>query len=344
MPDSRQKLYVKCLLLAHNCEEFCKYYVLSYGKLHTDDCRRSALAFLRAYRALLKEVPAVANDSFIGDRGKTRQIKPILLALGRFGKRGDVQLDFPALRMAFAILTGNLAKALGVAEPETRMTSSKSKELETLLKWRGYFPPPIPEQMEQIMEWASKRDTIVVVGDIRRSQDMMKYAAGERDFLRRMEKFLQKTRKMLRAHCGLFDKFTGDGFLAYFNRNLCNWQQVDYVRCFIGFLSEYQAFTTKYFELWQRTLKKLPRERVGLAIGADLGSVTLHNEEDHLIAIGEPVVWATIMASAAKAGEVMVNNRLYEVLRGRRELVFEPREETSKSGESFLGRLVRLKR
>jgi hypothetical protein len=43
------------------------------------------------------------------------------------------------------------------------------------------------------------------------------------------------------------------------------------------------------------------------------------------------------MESAAKTGEVLVNNLLYEELRGRQDIAFDERPEVTKSGESFLG-------
>jgi hypothetical protein len=72
-----------------------------------------------------------------------------------------------------------------------------------------------------------------------------------------------------------------------------------------------------------------------LAIGADLGRVSFQSLDYHVVAVSESIVWASRMASAAKAEEVLVNNLLYQTLRLRTDLVFESREASTKSGESF---------
>ena len=72
-----------------------------------------------------------------------------------------------------------------------------------------------------------------------------------------------------------------------------------------------------------------------MAIGADLGRVSFQSLDYHVVAVSESIVWASRMASAAKAEEVLVNNLLYQTLLRRTDLVFESREASTKSGESF---------
>ncbi len=76
-------------------------------------------------------------------------------------------------------------------------------------------------------------------------------------------------------------------------------------------------------------------------MGADLGLVSFQNLKYHLVAVGEPIVWASRMAACACANEVVVNNLLFEVLNGREGLEFTRREASTKSGEGFLWRVLR---
>ena len=82
-------------------------------------------------------------------------------------------------------------------------------------------------------------------------------------------------------------------------------------------------------------VRKIPSQAVGLAVGADVGRVSFQSLDYHVVAVSESIVWASRMASAAKAEEVLVNNLLYQALRQRKDLVFESREASTKSGESF---------
>lgn len=349
MSDLQRELYLECLLLSQNCEAFCNYYFTSQGQLHADVCRRSVADFLAAYDSLRRRDPATAAGTFIADRGKEKTLTQVLPTLRRLARRQREPQDlsgWPEILMFFAILRRNLAKALGVGVPATRMTWAKGRELQSFIRWRGHFPPPIPEQMGERIRWAGETDTIAVFGDVRHSQDVMKYGASAVDFARRMGEFVGESRRMIRKYCGLFDKFTGDGFLAYFNEHLCQWHGLNYVDCFTAFLTEYVDYAQEHFEAWRRTLRKLPVEPVGLAIGADMGTVTFRDYDDHLVAVGEPIVWANRMCSEARAGEILVNNLLSEALRGRkrRELSLAPRNGLTKSGESFVATMVSIKK
>jgi class 3 adenylate cyclase len=137
------------------------------------------------------------------------------------------------------------------------------------------------------------------------------------------------------------DKFTGDGFVAYFNESICRAAGSDHIDCFLSFLREELEFAGAQFSEWVRHARKLPEKPIGLAVGADLGLVSFQNLKYHLVAVGEPIVWASRMASCAAANEVVVNNLLFEALNGRCDVQFARREASTKSGEGFLGRVLR---
>ena len=149
-------------------------------------------------------------------------------------------------------------------------------------------------------------------------------------------------------HSGIFDKFTGDGFIAYFNDSVCTEAQKHqrsikkFADCFLDFVCDEIEFANNLFADWCKTVRKLPTTPIGLAIGADLGYIDFREMENHLISVGEPIVWASRMADAGQAGEVVVNNLLYAELEGCLSLEFKQREGKTKSGEFFLSKTDHL--
>lgn len=172
------------------------------------------------------------------------------------------------------------------------------------------------------------------------------FAADPESFSRYVTSFVEGTRTRIRDHHGLFDKFTGDGFIAYFNEAFCSWDRRprDHVKCFLDFARDERDFVTALFGEWTATLRKVPSTTVGLALGADVGTVHFQDLNDHLVAVGNPIVWASRMASAANGGELLVNNQLYVQLRESPDLRFEPREDRTKAGESFVAQHLRFGR
>ena len=163
------------------------------------------------------------------------------------------------------------------------------------------------------------------MGDIRKSQDLMTYADSPTDFARNIKEFLDGTRDLIGSHYGLFDKFTGDGFLAYFDQGFCAAKGQDFIACFARFIQEEHDFAAGLFARWEQQARKLPAKQVGLAIGADIGRVAYTMEAGHFVVVGDAIVWAARMASEAKAGELVVNNLLYQQLRTLPGLAFDMR-------------------
>ena len=87
-------------------------------------------------------------------------------------------------------------------------------------------------------------------------------------------------------------------------------------------------------------IRKFPATPVGLSMGADVGRVAFRDQDNHLVAVGDVIVWASRMSSVSRAGEVIVNNVLFNRLEGRSNLAFEPRAAHTKTGEEFLARVV----
>ena len=302
------------------------------------ECRRSALDFLHVFDKL------VQRDDRILAALAGQPVEKVVERLRQWandsskGPPPDSSLNLTNVLLLLTIYRSQIESQLISASSNTdqMVHPDVARRLEGYLKWRGHFPRlKTRADPQDVMEKACHSASIIVVGDIRRSQDLMTYAMDEQDFSRRMVEFILKTRSVLDRHGGFFDKFTGDGFLGYFNESICQIYGTNYIDSFAGFLREFTAFCNAHFREWVKFVRKIPGEPIGLAMGADLGRVSFQSLNYHVVAVSESIVWASRMASAAKAEEVLINNLLYQALRGRNDLVFGSREASTKSGESF---------
>ena len=302
------------------------------------ECCRSALDLLRDFDTLLERDPAMLT-SFAN-----RPVETTAARLREWandpskGPPADGPLSLTNVLLFLSIYRGYVESRFnsGFENTEQMVQPDVACRLESYLKWRGHFPRlKTRADPQEVMEKACRSTTIVVVGDIRRSQDLMTYAMDGQDFTRRMVEFISKTRSMLDQYGGFFDKFTGDGFIGYFNESICELYGSNHIDSFTGFIREFTAFCNSHFREWVKFVRKVPAQRVGLAVGADIGQVTFQSLNYHVVAVSESIVWASRMASAARAEEVLVNNLLYQSLKQRKDLAFESFEASTKSGESF---------
>lgn len=217
-------------------------------------------------------------------------------------------------------------------------------------RWKGILPGKLLDQLGSdgtLMTRLGDTPTIAILGDIRRSQDLMTYSESPDSFFRFMSDFLSETRRIVDTHLGIFDKFTGDGFVAYFNQYLCGKDDRDALDCFLGFVAEETAFANAHFAQWITEVRKLPDRNVGLAMGADLGKVAFRDMNNHFVAVGDAIVWASRMASEGAAGEVVMNNLLWRAVEShwaRKPELTQPQEERvgkTKAGESFLAWVIK---
>jgi len=169
----------------------------------------------------------------------------------------------------------------------------------------------------------------VMAADIRESTMLMKEAVRFEVFARVMDKFVSAVRRGIGTPGGWFDRFTGDGFLAY-------WVvpgrpgEVEYQRRFVeaaGNLAHtahelIELFGTRVLEDFRRNSRNLSRG-VGLAIGLDAGPGFLVEIAGELTVVGPPVVGAVRMvSSAAGAGEIVSNVYLGEHLHDEQEGIY----------------------
>lgn len=334
-------------MLGQSFETLWCYFLQSGGLLFGAECREAARQFLDSLEELYQQDPSVKDPVAltIGERTDVDDI------LRRLRDWADTDQDYPyqsafesrfKLFVFFAGLKGLLVRELNLSRClYMKMSSAEVDHSERAIRWKDHLPRwALLRDPDKLVREASDSPTIVVVGDIRRSQDLMTYSPEPGDFSRRIVDFIMTTRQLIEKNDGFFDKFTGDGFLVYFNEAVCRTGESNHFECFLSFVREELAFCSRHFAEWSRTIRKLPSTNVGLAIGADLGLVKFHDLDYHLVAVGGAIVWASRMASIASANEVIINNLLFSALEGRPGLRFEPRSGPTKAGESLPARLL----
>jgi class 3 adenylate cyclase len=186
----------------------------------------------------------------------------------------------------------------------------------------------------------------------------MKEAMRIDRFAQVMDKFVSSVKQGIRRSGGWFDKFTGDGFLAYwivqadapgdsaFEERLV--QTTGDVTHAAGVLIE--LFHRRVLEDFRENSRNLSGG-VGLAIGLDAGPAYLVKIADEFTVVGPPVVGAVRMATAAVPREVLANvflgrslrdeqDGVYAALQVSIEREFRPTKEYPKGQEVYAVRFL----
>lgn len=154
--------------------------------------------------------------------------------------------------------------------------------------------------------------------DIRKSTDLM--AKMVPAYARRYGDVLiglwNKMKTVVQEEYGIFDKFTGDGILAYFPDFFEASCESAALRLLRSVERCHDAFLRSYPDLWE-ALSAVPAMAnpfdksgggVGLGIGLDFGAVRLVNVGTELTIVGAPVVYACRLASAAWGFTTLANH------------------------------------
>lgn len=339
-------LQLQCLIQIYNFETLWAYYTQSNGVLYEKECRKIALQIIETFTTLLSKDPDLTD--FLKDKVcHIDDVECKYEAIKGLKEFGEGTLEYPyktifgskfMLFMFFTTLKKYLLNKLKVKKmPIMTITSQEEDYSARVIRWRPHMPRiALLHNPDSLLKQASNTSTIAVVGDIRRSQELMLYAHDSKDFTERMVNFINITRTLIAKHAGFFDKFTGDGFIVYFNEAICRDSDLNYKECFLTFIKEEINFAIPFFKDWESSIRKRPISRIGIAIGADIGKINFADITDHLIAVGDAIVWASRMASVAEANEIMVNNLLFNYLNGDDNLLFERRQCKSKYDELFI--------
>ena len=169
----------------------------------------------------------------------------------------------------------------------------------------------------------------VMAADIRESTTLMKEAVRFERFAQVMDKFVTSVRRGIRRSGGWFDKFTGDGFLAYWIVQPA--PPDEYEERFVQTTGDVAHTAHILIDLFHRRVLEDFRSNsrnlsagVGLSMGLDAGPGYLVKIADELTIVGSPVVGAVRMVTAAALPqEIVANVYLGERLRDEQEGVYE---------------------
>lgn len=343
-------LALECLTHAQTLETMWTYFWFSDGKLYADKIKEAARIFVESFSELCEEDPRFLDPKQMGIGERSFQVKEILANFSEW-IGGDSEMPHSTKSMTgltiFKLVSGIksilVKDDIFIREPLIGFHSGAWEFAERVVRWKGHIPQQaLHSSPDELVRKASGARTIAVLADIRRSQDLMTYAKSPDDFSKRIVEFITTSRELIEKHYGFLDKFTGDGFIVYFNEVICASRKKNFVECFLEFCRDELAFCRPHFLKWERTIRKVPNTEIGLTIGADLGIVKFSDLNHHLVAVGDAIVWAERMAAIGGAHEIVVNNLLYDLLCDVNGVAFESRTAKTKSGEEFVARVMKF--
>lgn len=152
----------------------------------------------------------------------------------------------------------------------------------------------------------SECDALVISMDIRRSTELMLTAISSELYAEFITSLTEKLSDCVTDNFGIFEKFTGDGVLAFFPDFFSGDDALlfalktasDCHKTFIDHFNQYMDFFS------------LDLEQTGLGIGLDNGKISLATINGDLSIVGAPVVYAC-RYSAAPAGKTFLTESAY---------------------------------
>ena len=185
---------------------------------------------------------------------------------------------------------------------------------------------------EQLLDSVTEGEPIqmfVMAADIRESTMLMKEAVKFERFAYIMDKFVSSVRQGITKSGGWFDKFTGDGFLAYWIVQTASKQEYD--EHFVQAAGNMAHTAYTLVELFHRRVLEDFRSNsrnlsggVGLSMGLDAGPGYLVQIAGELTVVGPPVVGAVRMVTAAALPkEIVANVYLGEHLQQEQDGVYQ---------------------
>lgn len=136
----------------------------------------------------------------------------------------------------------------------------------------------------------------VLSADIRKSTFLMQESVSFRKFAQLMGEFIDRTADHIRTHGGWFDKFTGDGFLAYW---LHSDDMPDYGECLTVCETLLRTFQETGMDIFRKNCRNFPAG-AGLSLGVDAGDAFMVTMAGDLTIVGPPVVGAVRMVEVAE--------------------------------------------
>ena len=347
------------LILLQNFENLWNMYSVSEGILYRDESKRSAKNFLELFCRVTSVFPEIRNSKAIhlNTTDDNEYVNGIIDGLTSWAE-GDKIFPFHSIETSigdneksrfflqpfFMCLSAYLIGKIRLEiRPILCKSSGEGAFHQRNIKWDGRFPWQIKDRVDKsLLSSLSESETIVIVGDIRKSQELITYSVAPHDYRVKMVSYIEKVRDIILSKMGIFDRFTGDGFICYFNDYLARMFQIDLYATVVDVCVQIQNESMLFFEEWQLNLQKIPSDTIGLSIGVDAGNIDF-SDDRMIFAIGVPAVWATRMCAAGNAGDIVFNNIPHaKIVERKYNYCFDEVINSTKHGEHFKAFKLRM--
>lgn len=345
-------LYANLLILLQNFENFWNLFSISEGMLYRKETKKAAKSFIELFNIIAETNPKIRNSKElqINSKDDTELVdslnQRIIDWVGSYKQfpiesteigMGDNEYSRYYLQGYFMCLSAYLLTKIKFDYHPILCKSSGEGELHyNNVKWKDRFPWQISDQVDKsLIRSLSDSETVVIIGDIRKSQDLITYAVDPDTYRTNMVNLIDIVKRIVLENMGIFDRFTGDGFICYFNAFLSRKFHKDLYNTVIEVCTRIQKECKPLFEEWQQGLQKLSQDSLGLSIGVDSGEMNF-TDDGVLFAIGTPAVWATRMCDAGNAGDIIINNIPHSKIdKSKLSFTFNEVYGSTKTGEDF---------
>lgn len=277
----------------------------------------SSLAALAAWQEALRkglypsEVAEVARQlTTFGDRLKRMPLSQLAEA----ARQGSELAKAWSLVPRSTVLTVPTAEPGKSVQPEPQLPKGsglphfESYEQNRHVK-AGWQRSDTARAVKSAIQAKGPLDVIVLAADIRSSTVLMKEAVDLYRFASTLGELVEESRDLIWAKGGIFDKFTGDGFLAYWID--LRKDDAELLGRIFAVVAELQrSFAERYMRFFVANSQNFPTNRIGLGIGLDQGRAYPVAVADDPTIVGPAVVGAVRMVSGARPGETLLNSSL----------------------------------
>ncbi len=223
-------------------------------------------------------------------------------AIRYFADRTSYEEEFYKTKKELEKATKKFYEITEKNESEKKDLKDKLKNMQELEKLSFYKKRIHPGAFERLrndsgfrnMFFSGSNQATVLSVDIRKSTQLMLKAKTPKEFAAFTSSLAKKMQTIVIENHGVFDKFTGDGILAYFPDFYSGQDHV--IKAIISALLIHAMFDTFYKEN-KHIFKTRPTD-LGLGIGIDSGLVHLEEVAGEVYIIGDPVVYACRFSSA----------------------------------------------
>ncbi len=150
--------------------------------------------------------------------------------------------------------------------------------------------------------------SFILAIDIRKSTDLMLNCKSSQLFSFFIKDLCDSLKEIIISNYGIFDKFTGDGILAFFPNFFNEYSSGLILKSAFECIMKFEEIYRKHRASFQIVLAE-----TGLGIGIDYGEICIVNFNNYYTAIGAPVVYACRISST-KANTIAINQLAYNEL------------------------------